>query len=242
MRRLCWYGADDMLRGATAAAAPEGAAAAPRGRGASGGRRDQFGNSASPSESWSPFAMLKGADRRLKKLTDHRLLVGGGRWESDKQRHYAEWAWKALGAALTEVREEAVRMLREDHPSKAVAPDLLRKRDDARQDALPKLKRSIDETARATHASNGWRGGAPRQESLATACERAKLLDTAEHVNISEELRNLEELRAEKGCLLLAGRGNSCALRIAQLRSANYELENSEDNEDGNPDEETTRR
>ena len=31
MRRLCWYGADDMLRGATAAAAPEGAAAAPRG-------------------------------------------------------------------------------------------------------------------------------------------------------------------------------------------------------------------
>ena len=36
-------------------------------------------------------------------------------------------------------------MLREDHPSKAVAPDLLRKRDDARQDALPKLKRSIDE-------------------------------------------------------------------------------------------------
>ena len=89
--------------------------------------------------------MLKGADRRLKKLTDHRLLVGGGGWESDKQRHYAEWAWKALGAALTEVREEAVRMLREDHPSKAVAPDLLRKRDDARQDALPKLKRSIDE-------------------------------------------------------------------------------------------------
>ena len=33
MVRLCGYGADDMLRGATAAAAPEGAAAAPRGEG-----------------------------------------------------------------------------------------------------------------------------------------------------------------------------------------------------------------
>ena len=133
-------------------------------------------------------------------------------------------------------------MLREDHPSKAVAPDLLRKRDDARQDALPKLKRSIDETARATHASNGWRGGAPRQESLATACERAKLLDTAEHVNISEELRNLEELKKAACCLQGEEIVARCALRIAQLRSANYELGNSEDNEDGNPDEETRRR
>ena len=166
--------------------------------------------------------MLKGADRRLKKLTDHRLLVGGGRWESDKQRHYAEWAWKALGAALTEVREEAVRMLREDHPSKAVAPDLLRKRDDARQDALPKLKRSIDETARATHASNGWRGGAPRQESLATACERAKLLDTAELVNISEELRNLEELKKAACCLQGEEIVAHCALRSCAVPTTSW--------------------
>ena len=113
-------------------------------------------------------------------------------------------------------------MLREDHPSKAVAPDLLRKRDDARQDALPKLKRSIDETARATHASNGWRGGAPRQESLATACERAKLLDTAEHVNISEELRNLEELKKAACCLQGEEIVAHCALRSCAVPTTSW--------------------
>ncbi|CAK0890012.1 unnamed protein product [Prorocentrum cordatum] len=164
-----------------------------------------------------------GHQSRLERLSDYW-------WESDKQRHYAEWAWKALEAALANVREAAVHALREDPPGEGVVPDLLRKRDEARQDALAELKRSIDETAHATRRSHGWRGGAPRQEFLATALERAKVLDSAVRANIGEELRDLEERKRA-----------ACRARKT-LRSANYQLENAEDNEDGKPDEDEVRR